>query len=382
VRVVVVDSVELEAKHLTRTLCDFGYSNVVHRRDAATAMTEIASNQPTIVITDVALADESGLELVRRVRARDSEEYVYVIGLSAQAAANRIRKAFDAGVDDFIAKPHRPEELALRVRAGERVVNLESRLRRRGKELETALRRIDVAAAQRALAKAEAAPADAGSIAAGDVDGLVASAPWRALGDVFSATIGEFLQLPFEITAPLEERQEWFVADVLLAEPSKQMEIGLTILVDRPSACRMGVHLLGSDDDLESVQALVLEIANVLMGAVKTSFARSGYAFTGGLPTSVDLAEAKRVFEGLPTRRRFAFSSGDIEIEACVRTKSKQNVRIRAKDLKEGMIISEDVHDARGTLLMRGGIRLTETAADRLARLAPDLTVAVSDPGG
>ena len=80
-----------------------------------------------IVISDWEMPEMSGLDLCRRIRSRQFSEYVYVILLTCREGKEDLVAGFDAGADDFLTKPFQPDELALRLRSAERVVNLESR---------------------------------------------------------------------------------------------------------------------------------------------------------------------------------------------------------------------------------------------------------------
>lgn len=91
-----------------------------------------------IVITDWMMPKMNGLDLIRRIRATESDEYVYVILLTSKSEQGDLIKWMDAGADDFITKPFQLDELRVRLRAGRRVVDLEHTVARRKKELELA----------------------------------------------------------------------------------------------------------------------------------------------------------------------------------------------------------------------------------------------------
>jgi putative two-component system response regulator len=69
----------------------------------------------------------SGEELCQAIRAEQMAGYVYVILLTSHGGTDYTVRGLSAGADDFIAKPFDPGELTARVRAGERVLALETR---------------------------------------------------------------------------------------------------------------------------------------------------------------------------------------------------------------------------------------------------------------
>ena len=70
-----------------------------------------------------------GLELCRRVRARKTD-YVYFILLTNLAAnAENQQAAVEAGVDDFLSKPVDPQELWMRLRVAERILQFTTEVR-------------------------------------------------------------------------------------------------------------------------------------------------------------------------------------------------------------------------------------------------------------
>jgi DNA-binding response OmpR family regulator len=77
---------------------------------------------PDVVLLDIALIGQDGLEVCRQLRADPRFRDVPVLLLSGQTDADTKREGFAAGADDFVAKPFVPDELVARI---------ESQLRRR-----------------------------------------------------------------------------------------------------------------------------------------------------------------------------------------------------------------------------------------------------------
>lgn len=73
-----------------------------------------ASHCPDLIILDLGLPDQDGLELIRRVRL---SSLVPVIVLSARSGEKDKVAALDAGANDYVTKPFGTEELMARVRA-------------------------------------------------------------------------------------------------------------------------------------------------------------------------------------------------------------------------------------------------------------------------
>ena len=77
----------------------------------------LAENAPDLVILDWMLPGVSGLEICRRLRARESTRTLPVIMVTARGEeAERVR-GLSVGADDYVVKPFSVPELMARVRA-------------------------------------------------------------------------------------------------------------------------------------------------------------------------------------------------------------------------------------------------------------------------
>jgi len=83
---------------------------------------------PEIAILDWMMPDVTGPEICRRLRARESGPYVYVILLTMMTELSALVEGLESGADDFISKPFRLPELYARLRAGQRVIDLQREL--------------------------------------------------------------------------------------------------------------------------------------------------------------------------------------------------------------------------------------------------------------
>lgn len=97
---------------------------------------------PRLCLLDWLMPGMDGPEICRRVRHETPLQSSYLILLTARREQQDIITGLTAGADDYIAKPFDRDELRLRLRAGERILNLQSALEERVAELEEALVRV------------------------------------------------------------------------------------------------------------------------------------------------------------------------------------------------------------------------------------------------
>ena len=84
-------------------------------------------NSVRMVITDWMMPEMDGLELCQKVRSSDLPDYIYIIIITSRDKKEDIIKGLEAGADDYITKPINPNELHARLKAGERIIQLEKR---------------------------------------------------------------------------------------------------------------------------------------------------------------------------------------------------------------------------------------------------------------
>ncbi len=102
--------------YLIKLFTKDGYA-VEDAADAETALTLLDSNPPDLVITDLMLPGQSGLDVLTALRQDERMARLPVVVLTARADAESAIAAFAAGADDFVVKPFNSAELVSRVRA-------------------------------------------------------------------------------------------------------------------------------------------------------------------------------------------------------------------------------------------------------------------------
>jgi two-component system, OmpR family, response regulator MprA len=112
-RVLVVEDDEDIAQALQRSLRLEGYEVRV-ATDGEAALESAGAFQPDLVILDLGLPRLDGMEVARRLRARDD---VPILVLTARDALESRVEGLDAGADDYLVKPFERQELLARLRA-------------------------------------------------------------------------------------------------------------------------------------------------------------------------------------------------------------------------------------------------------------------------
>jgi len=90
--------------------------NVVAYNDAASALGQIESAPPDVVITDVIMPDKDGYEVCQFIKQHPSLGHTPVILMSGVVNRTVAEKAFQVKADELIRKPFQPQDLITRVR--------------------------------------------------------------------------------------------------------------------------------------------------------------------------------------------------------------------------------------------------------------------------
>jgi diguanylate cyclase (GGDEF)-like protein len=127
-RILIADDDDVSRRLLQAILIKWGYDVVIacNGMEAWQMLREV--NAPKLAILDWMMPGMDGIDVCREIRKRSAEPYVYVLLLTAKARKKDIITGLDAGADDYLTKPFDAEELQVRLRAGQRVLDLQAEL--------------------------------------------------------------------------------------------------------------------------------------------------------------------------------------------------------------------------------------------------------------
>ena len=128
-RVLISEDNVVSRRLLETFLRKWGY-DVLATDDGTGALEELRKPEaPNLVISDWIMPGMDGLDLCRKIRESKRPDYVYFILLTAKGNKKDVVKGLEAGADDYLVKPFDQQELRCRVRIGERILDLERRIK-------------------------------------------------------------------------------------------------------------------------------------------------------------------------------------------------------------------------------------------------------------
>ena len=81
-----------------------------------------------VVVSDWLMPGLDGLELCRRIRQHPGDYTYFILLSNVSASGGNLEQAAEAGVDDFLNKPVNPQELWLRLRVAERILDFANKV--------------------------------------------------------------------------------------------------------------------------------------------------------------------------------------------------------------------------------------------------------------
>jgi two-component system cell cycle response regulator len=127
-KVLIAEDDVVSRRLLEAMLTRWGYEVVVTRNGAEAWELLQRTDAPPIAILDWMMPEMDGVEVCRKVRQRGQEPYIYLLLLTTKGRKEDIIEGLDAGADDYLTKPFDPHELQVRLRAGKRIMTLQTEL--------------------------------------------------------------------------------------------------------------------------------------------------------------------------------------------------------------------------------------------------------------
>ncbi|MBK5200962.1 MAG: response regulator transcription factor [Spirochaetaceae bacterium] len=115
-KILVVDDEEDIVELMTFQLENDGFE-VISANDGMEAVVKINKEKPTLVILDIMMPRMSGFDVVKLIRAKEEENHLPIIIVSAKSSEDDVVKGLDLGADDYVTKPFSLKVLSAKVKA-------------------------------------------------------------------------------------------------------------------------------------------------------------------------------------------------------------------------------------------------------------------------
>jgi len=114
IRILIVEDNEINRDMLGRRLERRGF-DVLCAADGATAIAIVETEAPDLILMDIGLGEDNGLDVTRQIRAQDLGKAIPIIALTAHAMVSDRDKCLAAGCNDFETKPVEFEKLLTKI---------------------------------------------------------------------------------------------------------------------------------------------------------------------------------------------------------------------------------------------------------------------------
>ncbi len=112
-KILVVDDDDALREMVGLVLSGAGYEPVF-AADGLTAIDVFNESHPDLVLLDIMLPGQSGIEVCSQIRAQSGTP---IIMLTAKGDTDDVVRGLEAGADDYVVKPHNGAELLARIKA-------------------------------------------------------------------------------------------------------------------------------------------------------------------------------------------------------------------------------------------------------------------------
>ncbi len=113
-KILLVEDVEFNRDLITQLLED--EYEVVLAVDGESGVKRAEQENPDLILMDLGLPILDGWEATKRIKANDTLKHIPLIAVTSHVMVGEETKAFQAGCDDYIAKPIDEDELMRKIR--------------------------------------------------------------------------------------------------------------------------------------------------------------------------------------------------------------------------------------------------------------------------
>ena len=279
----------------------------------------------------VALDDDA--DALPMVRSLANMQSTFVLALVPFRVEADLARFYDAGADGDLVLPCSAQLLTARMRA---IARLTRRRDGRREPLDIAVRATRDAAAQ------------------------IEVTTHQLLGLPVTVDDGETPARPFA-----------HAAAVLLMSAPAALEMRIAVAGDLESTRALATHAFGAAASDALVMDLLKELANVLMGTVKTSLSAADLSFSSGVPSALEVDHMRNPPATYTHRQTFILGIEGAQLVVQLALRTKLHRLVLPRDLREGMVLARDLRNERAVLLLPAGTRLSQHLLEKAGPSLP-----------
>ena len=141
-RILIAEDDAVSRRGIESSLDKLGYE-VISTSDGASALKVLQSaDAPRLALLDWMMPEMDGIDICKSVRSVPTDSPPYIILLTAKTSKESIVEGLDSGADDYVTKPFDRAELFARLQVGCRILELQSTLTDRVRQLEATLAQV------------------------------------------------------------------------------------------------------------------------------------------------------------------------------------------------------------------------------------------------
>jgi len=158
-------------------------------------------------------------------------------------------------------------------------------------------------------------------------------------------------------------------AHVLLSLVADESELRVSLIIEEACLAEISTHVCGEPVLPCETFDFIGELTNIVCGNVKGAALQEGIAVTTSLPLRDVCATQGPIAERFWWIHR---SGTDTRLGLLATVARRGHLRVTADQLREGMVIAQEIRDDAGALVMDAGTLLTSTGAERVPRAVGD----------
>jgi hypothetical protein len=231
-----------------------------------------------------------------------------------------------------------------------------------------------VAAAERLLERCERKP-DAPAFLAGEDAAatlpqrlVTRSNTWRGAVELLRDVVARFYSHQTTVL-PLDDDGELRIdraAVNFLTGSANGVQLRVGVGVDEASGSTLAAKFVGHDGD-HLIDDMLTELANTLTGALKKQLGLELLPFTAGIPVLLAPRELSRPTILFAQRHEATFEVARARLLLQVGMTSRALFSVDVDNLREGLVLAQDLHGTGGELMLRRGTRLSQAMIRKLA---------------